>query len=151
MHICAPGSSGFDYEKDECLGGQAVPFCLHQPSNLRRGLPIQLRRSHEIKVPTSAGEYPIQVYVEHGEKGLAEGQHTQTYQVSDVSPTLVSYESGLISILTFNFPPCSTIPMEHSDIPRVRRLALTPTARPTAVPCIPDDARSMNSSHHGID
>ena len=100
MHICAPGSSGFDYEKDECLGGQTVCHSFSINPQISDAVCQDTEGVMKIKVPTSAGEYPYQVYVEHGEKGLAEGQHTQTYQVSDVSPTLVSYEnSGTISIL----------------------------------------------------
>ena len=100
MHICNSDSVGFDYEKDECLGGQHVCHSFSINPQIADAVCQDTEGVMKIKAPTPAGEYPYQVYVEHGEKGLAEGLHTQTYQVTDVSPTLVSYENtGSISIM----------------------------------------------------
>jgi len=100
MHICDQDTSGFDYRKDECNDGEII--CSSQPANPRVSDVVcdETVWSNQVPLPTPPAQKHFHVFVEHGEKGLVDGDHTDYYTIEDMPTELIAYTNeGDISIL----------------------------------------------------
>jgi hypothetical protein len=90
MFICSADTTVFDYQTNECVGGTLI--CASSEVNPRTQNAVCEDRNgvSPVPVPTPVGPAHFHVFVKHGERGIAEGDHTQEYQVANIAPTLIS-------------------------------------------------------------
>jgi hypothetical protein len=92
MFVCSSDATGFDYQVNECLGGHLI--CSSEKTDPLKGDVVCNEQNSDNKLvplPHIAGEDHVNVFVEHGEKGLVEGYHNQKFDIGNAKPKLVSY------------------------------------------------------------
>ncbi len=112
LHICSAETQLFDYVSDECVGGTLVCSSPATDPELGGVSCDEAGTTLLTPVPTPSGEKDFQVYVEHGDHGLADGPHLQKYTVTDVRPTLINY----INEATADVPVGGTAPVQFSAV-----------------------------------
>jgi len=89
MYICTEATTSFNYSTDSCTGGATI--CSDTAVNPDTEDAVCTGGASLVSVPTAHGSYNFKVYVEDATDVPATGTNTQSYSVTDVAPTLVSY------------------------------------------------------------
>jgi hypothetical protein len=89
MYICSSDTTNFNYDANSCTGGSMICSVSNvDPNNANA---VCTGGANLIAIPTAHGDYGFKVYVKDSYNLAADGANSQTYTVTDVPPTLVSY------------------------------------------------------------